>query len=150
MNSKTAFDKSDTCLGRVDTLSVAPPYTVASLKSRIVKAEGIGRRETVRRRFQLFKYSDDERPREDADRESQWSEDTDGEALTKDADREIQLFGDTDGETLMKDADRASFLAKTFPGCLADDPLAFVHGSNKLRQRLTMTRPIRVKFHYGE
>ena len=63
MNSKTAFDKSNTGLGRVDTLSVAPPYTVASLKSRIAKAEGI-----VHREIQMF-------------------EDTDGEALMKDADR---------------------------------------------------------------
>ena len=63
MNSKTAFDKSNTGLGRVDTLSVAPPYTVASLKARIVKVEGI-----VDREIQLF-------------------EDTDGEALMKDADR---------------------------------------------------------------
>ena len=42
---------------------MAPPYTVASLKSRIAKAEGI------------------------ADREIQLFEDTDGEALMKDADR---------------------------------------------------------------
>ena len=60
---KTPFDKSNTYLGRVDTLSVAPPYTVSSLKSRIAKAEGI------------------------ADREIQLFEDTDGEALMKDADR---------------------------------------------------------------
>ena len=63
VNSKTAFDKSNTCLGRVDTLSVAPPYTVSSLKSRIAKAEGI-----VDQQIQLF-------------------EDTDGEAIMKDADR---------------------------------------------------------------
>ena len=63
MNSKTAFDKSNTYLGRVDTLSVAPPYTVASVKSRIGKVEGI-----VDREIQLF-------------------EDTDGEALMKDTDR---------------------------------------------------------------
>ena len=63
MNSKTAFDQSNTYLGRVDTLSVAPPYTMASLKSRIAKVEGI-----VDREIQLF-------------------EDTDGEALMKDADR---------------------------------------------------------------
>jgi hypothetical protein len=58
-----AFDKSNTCLGRVDIHSVAPPHTVASLKSRIAKAEGI-----VDKEIQLF-------------------EDTDGEALMKDADR---------------------------------------------------------------
>ena len=63
MNSKTAFDKSNTCLGRIDTLSVAPPHTVASLKSRIAKAEG-----TVDGEIQLF-------------------EDDDGEALMKDVDR---------------------------------------------------------------
>ena len=63
MNSKTAFDKSNTYLGRVDALSVAPPYTVSSLKSRIAKVEGI-----IDQEIQLF-------------------EDTDGEALMKDADR---------------------------------------------------------------
>ena len=64
MNANTAFDKSNTYLGRVDTLSVAPPCTVASLKSRIAKAEGIVDWQEI----QLF-------------------EDTDGEALMKDADR---------------------------------------------------------------
>ena len=63
MNSKTAFDKSNTCLGRVDTVSVAPPYTAASLKFRIAKVEGI-----VDGEIHLFK-------------------DIDGEALMKDADR---------------------------------------------------------------
>ena len=63
MKSKTAFDKSNTYLGRVDTLSMAPPYTVASWKSRIAKAERI------------------------VDRQTQLFEDTDGEALMKDADR---------------------------------------------------------------
>ncbi|EDR06317.1 uncharacterized protein LACBIDRAFT_329007 [Laccaria bicolor S238N-H82] len=63
VNSRTAFDGNDASLGRVDTLSVAPPYTVASLKSCIAKAEHI-----VDREIQLF-------------------EDTDGEALMKDADR---------------------------------------------------------------
>ena len=58
-----AFDKSNTFLGRVDTLSVAPPHTVASLKSRIAKAESI------------------------TDWEIQLFENTDGEALMKDADR---------------------------------------------------------------
>ncbi|EDR06225.1 uncharacterized protein LACBIDRAFT_300505 [Laccaria bicolor S238N-H82] len=63
VNSKTTFDRNDTSLGRVDTLSVAPPYTVASLKSRIAKAEDI-----VDRAIQLF-------------------EDTDGETLMKEADQ---------------------------------------------------------------
>jgi len=63
VNSKTTFDRNDTSLGHIDTLSVAPPYTVASLKSRIVKAEGI------------------------ADQEVQLFKDTEGEVLMKDADR---------------------------------------------------------------
>jgi len=63
VNSKTAFDRNDASLGRVDTLSVAPPYMVASLKSCIARVEDI-----VDREIQLF-------------------EDTDGEALMKDADR---------------------------------------------------------------
>ena len=65
MNSKTAFDKSNTCLGRIDTLSVAPPHTVASLKSRIAKAEGI-----VDQELQLFEDTDDEALMKDADRAS--------------------------------------------------------------------------------
>ena len=63
MNSITAIDRNDTSLGRVDTLSVAPPYTVASLKLRIVKAEGI-----LCRNIRLF-------------------EDPDGETLMKDVDK---------------------------------------------------------------
>jgi len=107
VNSKTTFDTTDTCLGHVDTLSVAPPYTVASLKSRIVKAEGV-------------------------------------------VDREIQLYKNTNGEALMKDADPVSFLAETFPGCLAADPLALVYGPKKLDQESTMTKRIRAKVEYSE
>ena len=65
MKSKTAFDESNTYLGRVDTLSVAPPYTVASLKFRIAKAEGI-----VDQELQLFEDADDEALMKDADRVS--------------------------------------------------------------------------------
>ena len=65
MKSKTAFDESNTYLGRVDTLSVAPPYTVASLKFRISKAEGI-----VDQELQLFEDADDEALMKDADRAS--------------------------------------------------------------------------------
>ena len=39
--SKTSFDESDTALGRVDILSIALPYSVASLKRRLIKAEEI-------------------------------------------------------------------------------------------------------------
>ena len=30
MNSKTTFDRNDTSLGCIDTLSVAPPYTASA------------------------------------------------------------------------------------------------------------------------
>ena len=69
MNSKTAFDKNNTCLGRIDTVSVAPPYTVSSLKSRIAKAEGI-----VDGEIKLFKDIDGEALMKDADRASFHSE----------------------------------------------------------------------------
>ncbi|EDR02820.1 uncharacterized protein LACBIDRAFT_332125 [Laccaria bicolor S238N-H82] len=39
--SNTAFHEDDTSLGRLEVLSVAPPQTVASLKRRIIKVEGI-------------------------------------------------------------------------------------------------------------
>ena len=107
MKSKTAFNGYDASLGRVDTLSVAPPYTVASLKSCIAKAEHIG-------------------------------------------DREFQLFEDIDGEALMKDTDRASFRAETFPGCLEDDPLAFIYGPKMQGQGPTMTRQIRANIQCSE
>jgi hypothetical protein len=70
VNSKTAFDKSDACLGYVDTLSVAPPHTVASLKSRIMKVEGI-----QDQKIQLF-------------------EDINGKVLMKDTDRAL-FFAET-------------------------------------------------------
>jgi hypothetical protein len=35
------FNKDDTSLGRIETLSVPPPHTVASLKSCITKFEGV-------------------------------------------------------------------------------------------------------------
>ena len=65
VNSKTAFDINDASLGRVDTLSVAPPYTVAALKSRIVKAEGIFSWE-----IRLFEDSDGEILMKDVDKSS--------------------------------------------------------------------------------
>ena len=38
ITSKTHFDKDDTSLGRVDVFSIAPPRTVSSLRSRLLKA----------------------------------------------------------------------------------------------------------------
>jgi hypothetical protein len=68
--SKAPFDESDTFLGRIDTLSVPPPRTVASLKARIMKVEGI------------------------ADPDVQLFENTDAEALMKDADH-TPFFSET-------------------------------------------------------
>ena len=39
ITSKTHFDKDDASLGRVDVFSIAPPRTVSSLKSRLLKEE---------------------------------------------------------------------------------------------------------------
>ena len=39
--SKTSYGESDPCLGRVNTLSVPPPHTVASLKNFIIMSECI-------------------------------------------------------------------------------------------------------------
>jgi hypothetical protein len=61
--TKTSFDTDDEFLGRVDTLSVTPPHTVASLGFRIANAEGV-----VKSKIQLFK-------------------DTDGDALMNDNDQ---------------------------------------------------------------
>ena len=65
-----SFDTDDEFLGRVDTLSVTPPHTVASLRARIVSAEGL-----VKSTIQLFK-------------------DTDGDALMNDNDQ-LSLLGQT-------------------------------------------------------
>ena len=68
--SKTTFDHSEPCLGRIDTLSVPPPYTISSLKRCLIQAE---------------KY---------ADRELQLFEEDDGETMMNDSDR-IALHADT-------------------------------------------------------
>ena len=39
--AKTSFDESDIWLGRINTLSIAPPHTAGSLKACIAKAEGL-------------------------------------------------------------------------------------------------------------
>ncbi|KIK01152.1 hypothetical protein K443DRAFT_678610, partial [Laccaria amethystina LaAM-08-1] len=68
--AKMSFDTDDEFLGRVDTLSVTPPHTVASLGFRITNAEGV-----VKSKIQLFK-------------------DTDGDALMNDNDQ-LSLLGHT-------------------------------------------------------
>ena len=37
----TSFDESDTSLGRINTLFIAPPHTAGSLKAYIAKVEGL-------------------------------------------------------------------------------------------------------------
>jgi len=41
ISSKTAFDDTDSCLGRVGTLCISPPYTALSLKYCIMEVEGV-------------------------------------------------------------------------------------------------------------
>ncbi|KIJ90674.1 hypothetical protein K443DRAFT_525302 [Laccaria amethystina LaAM-08-1] len=68
--TRMSFDADDEFLGRVNTLSVTPPHTVASLGSRIASAEGV-----VKSKIQLF-------------------EDTDGDALMDDNDQ-LSLLAQT-------------------------------------------------------
>jgi len=62
ITSKTHFDKDDTSLGRVDMLSIAPPRTVSSLKSRLLKAE-----DYLGDDVQLFEDMGSDSPRDDTD-----------------------------------------------------------------------------------
>jgi len=39
--SKTSFDESDSYLGCIDTFTIPPPHTVASLKDCLVHVEGV-------------------------------------------------------------------------------------------------------------
>jgi hypothetical protein len=39
--SKTSFDESDPSLGRINTFTIPPPHTVASLKDCLVHVEGV-------------------------------------------------------------------------------------------------------------
>ena len=55
MPSKMSFIPDDNSLGRIDTLSIAPPHTVASLKRRIMNAEGV-----INQTINLFKDTDGE------------------------------------------------------------------------------------------
>lgn len=60
--SKTAFDMGDSSLGRIDTLSIVPPRTLASLRSQVMKADGL-----VNQNIQLFEDMDGEVPMNDND-----------------------------------------------------------------------------------
>jgi hypothetical protein len=53
--SKTSFDHSEPCLGRIDAVAVPPPHTVASLKRCIIQAEIFSNRD-----LQLFEEDDGE------------------------------------------------------------------------------------------
>lgn len=55
MPSKMSFILDDNSLGRIDTLSIAPPHTVVSLKRRIINAEGV-----INQTINLFKDTDGE------------------------------------------------------------------------------------------
>ena len=56
---KTSFDESDISLGRINTLFIAPPYTVGSLKACIAKVEGlVTPGHTLYRNMELFQDID--------------------------------------------------------------------------------------------
>ena len=62
MSSKTSFDEDDPALGRINSLSVAPPFSVSSLKARLAKVEGIGGKT-----LQLFEDLSADSPMSDSD-----------------------------------------------------------------------------------
>ncbi|EDQ99237.1 uncharacterized protein LACBIDRAFT_335221 [Laccaria bicolor S238N-H82] len=88
VNLRAPFDKRDISLGCIDTLSITPPRTVASLKSRIVNVEGTSNQE-----IQLF-------------------EDTNGEVLMNDADH-LPLFSETFSGCLEADPLAVVYVSKT-------------------------------------
>lgn len=61
-SSKTSFDHSEPCLGRIDAVAVPPPHTVASLKRCLIQAEKYANFE-----FQLFEEDDEETMLTDSD-----------------------------------------------------------------------------------
>ena len=60
--SKTSFDEDDPALGRINSLSIAPPFNVSSLKARLAKVEGVGDNNS-----QLFEDLSADGPMSDSD-----------------------------------------------------------------------------------
>ena len=60
--SKTSFDENTPSLGRVKTLAIPPPHTLASLKNHLIKSENI-----LVRDIQIFEDEDGESPMNDTD-----------------------------------------------------------------------------------
>ena len=60
--SKTSFDQNTPSLGRVNTLAIPPPHTLASLKNHLIKSENI-----LVRDVQIFEDEDGESPMNDTD-----------------------------------------------------------------------------------
>jgi len=57
-----SFDKDDPALGRINSLSVALPFNVSSLKAQLARVEGIGARN-----LQLFEDLSGDSPMNDSD-----------------------------------------------------------------------------------
>jgi len=57
-----SFDEDDPALGRINSLSVPPPFNVSSLKARLAKVEGIGAKT-----LQLFEDLSAHSPMRDSD-----------------------------------------------------------------------------------
>ena len=58
--SKTSFDQNTPSFGRVNTLAIPPPHTIASLKNHLIKSENI-----LGRDVQIFEDEDSESPMND-------------------------------------------------------------------------------------
>ena len=65
---KTFFDESDVSLGRINTLLIAPPHTVGSLKACIAKVEGLVMPgPALYKDMELFQDMDNDAPMSDTD-----------------------------------------------------------------------------------
>ena len=60
--SKTSFDENTPSLGRVKTLAIPPPHTLASLKNHLIKSENLSGRDV-----QIFEDEDSVSPMNDTD-----------------------------------------------------------------------------------
>ena len=66
--AKTSFDESDTSLGRINTLLIAPPHTAGSLKACIAKVESlVSPDHALYKDMELFRKIDSDAAMGDAD-----------------------------------------------------------------------------------
>jgi hypothetical protein len=53
---------------------------------------------------------------------------------------DVKLFKDDSGENILNDSDVVDFLSATYPGVVADDPVAIVYETHGFSKRLRATQ----------